>query len=344
MHLVDTLDATAYTDPGRYQHERLAVFHSAWVLIGYEHQFRKPGDYVTEVVAEWPVFVQRGSDGALRAFHNVCPHRAGPIVPDGQGCQANLVCRYHGWAFSQDGDLLRARDFGAEDVGAELPDGIALNPIRVQTWRGFVFVCMDPSTPDLVEWLGAFPRECDEYPIESYEFHTRTVRPMSCNWKTYADNFLEGYHVPIVHPLLSRDVDALRYRVVTKGDRRWNLHVAPQRVDDGTFTGVFIYFWPNFSLNIFHGGYAVERWVPRGVHGTDLIFEYFFSPDHDDIEAVVKVSEEVAEEDAAMAEAVQRNLDAGLYRSGLLSPRHENGLVDFKELLGEVLDGQPLRP
>lgn len=344
MKLVESLPAQAYCDPARYEIERDRVFRPAWILAGYSHQFREPGDYVADAFAEWPVLIQLGNDQQLRAFHNVCAHRAGPLVWDGEGRQANLVCRYHGWVYTQEGDLRSARDFGAEDIGVENPDCLGLSPVRVQTWRGFVFICMDSETPDLIEWLGDFPRECEGYPIESYLFHSRSVRPMKCNWKTYSDNFLEGYHVPIVHPLLNREVEGLSYRVVTKGDRRWNLHVAPPRHDETAFTGVFLWFWPNFSLNIFQGGFAVERWMPRGADQTDLVFEYFFEPGHPTADEIVETSEIVALEDLTISEYVQRNLRAGVYKTGFLSPRHENGLADFKELLGEVLAGHPLRP
>ena len=77
---------------------------------------------------------------------------------------------------------------------------------------------------------------------------------------------------------------------------------------------------------------------------VELVFEYFFTPGHPEADEIVKVSEEVALEDLTIAESVQRNLHAGIYRKGLLSPRHENGLVDFKELLTEVLAGSPLLP
>ena len=75
--------------------ERERVFAPAWNLVAYEHQLRRAGDFVTEDLAGWPIFVQRSADGSLRGFHNVCPHRAGPIVWDGEGTQASLVCRYH---------------------------------------------------------------------------------------------------------------------------------------------------------------------------------------------------------------------------------------------------------
>ncbi len=343
MNLVESLPADAYCSESTYQAERARVFRPAWLLAGYSHQFTQPGDYLADVFAEWPVFIQMGDDRQLRAFHNVCAHRAGPIVWDGTGRQANLVCRYHGWAYGQEGELRNARDFGAEDVGAAQPSCDGLLSVRVQTWRGMVFICMDPTTPDLVEWLGDFPKECESYPIETYVFHSRSIHPMDCNWKTYADNFLEGYHVPLVHPGLNRQVEGLSYRVITKGDRRWNLHVAAPRHDDTDFTGVFLWFWPNFSLNIFRGGFAVERWVPRGHDKSDLIFEYFFEPGHPEADEIVSTSEVVGLEDIAISESVQRNLRSGAYNRGFLSPRHENGLADFKELLEEVLAGEPLR-
>lgn len=343
MTLTESLHAAAYVDPEIYERERHAIFRTAWVMVAYRYQFARPGDYVTEDVAGWSIFLQQGDDGVIRGFHNVCPHRAGPIVWQGSGCQANLVCRYHGWAFDQTGALRNARDFGAEDVGETLPCDIALTTVRVQEWRGFLFVCLDESTPDLIEWLGDFPTECAEYGLEQYEFHRRTVHPMQCNWKTYADNFLEGYHVPLVHPGLNREVEGTGYRVVTKGDRRWNLHIAKPRSTEPAFTGVFTWFWPNFSLNIFAGGLAVERWLPRGPLHSDLIFDYFFLPNTPGSEAIIAASEEVGQEDVLISEAVQRNLASGAYRAGYLSPRHENGLADFKELWHEVLNGEPLR-
>src|SRR5262245_31922140 len=101
--LVETLHTRYYRDPAVWEAERHQIFAKTWVMIGLEDQIPRPGDYLAEQVASFPVFVQRGDDGSLRGFHNMCPHRAGPIVWDGTGHQANLVCRYHGWAFDREG-------------------------------------------------------------------------------------------------------------------------------------------------------------------------------------------------------------------------------------------------
>ena len=334
-----TLSAGWYTDGHIYACEQREIFGRDWILIGYGHQVLNPGDYVAEDIAGQPVVVWRSPQGDLRAFINVCPHRAGPIMWDGAGCQANLVCRYHGWAFNPDGSLRNARDFGAE-----VPASTGLTPVRVEVWRRMVFVTLHDETPPLTEWLGNFPSVCKAYPLEDYEFHSQSVRPMQTNWKAYADNFLEGYHVPTLHPGLAREVTGTSYRVHLHGDRRWNVHLADQRVNEPLAIGVWAWLWPNFSINVFPGGFAVERWLPRGVDRTDLIFEYFFDPSAPGVDEIVKASEEVADEDALVSEVVHRNLCSGRYTSGWLSPRHENGLVAFHELIREVVtSGGPAR-
>lgn len=328
-----TLPVRYYTDPSYYEVERREIFGKEWQCVGFEYQLERPGDCLTETVAGWPIFVQRGSDGELRAFHNVCPHRAGPIVADDVRSQANLVCRYHGWAFDQQGALLKARDFGAD-----LPPGICLTSLQVQVWRSCVFVNLDPNAPSLLDWLGGWDERLSEWTLEGARFHSRSVRPMECNWKTYGDNFLEGYHVPMIHPGLARQTDALKYRVWNHGDRRWNVHLTPHP-EDALQPGTFMCFWPNFSMDIFPGGWCTERWLPRGPHRTDLVFDYFFVDDAIDADQIVKESEEVAEEDAIFCQRVQQNLEAGIYESGWLSPRHENGLADWTDLYLEVITG-----
>ena len=336
--LESTLPVRYYTDPSYWETERREIFAKEWQCVGFEYQVERPGECLTEVVANWPIFVQRGSEGGLRAFHNVCPHRAGPIVADDSRAQANLVCRYHGWAFDQDGSLRSARDFGAD-----LPGDVCLTRVQVETWRGCVFVNLDPDAPSLTEWMAGWDERMSEWQLEGCRFHSRSVRVMNCNWKTYGDNFLEGYHVPLIHPGLARQTDATKYRVWNHGDRRWNVHLTPHP-DDALQPGTFMCFWPNFSMDIFPGGWCTERWLPRGPHRTDLLFDYFFADDCADADQIVKESEEVAEEDALFVDLVQRNLEAGVYQRGWLSPRHENGLADWAEIYLEVLaDGGPAK-
>jgi len=219
-------------------------------------------------------------------------------------------------------------------VAAALLTPMNRESILVESFRGMIFVALDTSNCPLVEWLDQFPTALVDLPLEDLVFHSRTVRRVKCNWKTYADNFLEGYHVPSVHPEMARDADASNYSVILGDDRRWNVHVMPPRGD--SVFGMFGWLYPSFAFNVVPGGWAVERWLPRGHHEIDLFFEYFFQPDAPDIDRIHAMNETVAEEDVRICEAVQRNLESGIYSEGLLSPKWEEPLLVFHDMIREL--------
>ena len=333
-----SLPASWYVHPDHYERERHAIFERTWLCVGFAHQVAGAGDYVADTIAGFGVFVQRGADGALRGFHNVCPHRAGPIVWPGQGCVGNLVCRYHGWAFEPDGKLRAARDFGADVPGVD-----GLQPLAVGEWRGLVFACLDPSAEPLAAWLGHFPEVAEPFPLESYRFHRRDVHRLAANWKCYADNYLEGYHIPLVHPALTRAVDIGRYTVTAHDGGRWNRHDVPTRPGAAT-AGAWAFLYPHLALNIYPTGMNVERLIPRGPQETDVVFDYFFAdPDHPSAAASIAASSELMAEDKRIVEAVQQNLAGGRYDTGLLSPRHEVGLTSFQALVRRAVDAAATR-
>jgi choline monooxygenase len=324
---VETLAARDYTDPQVNDLERSAIFGREWLCLGPAAAVADPGGYLAEVVAGWPIVVVRGPDGTLRGFHNVCRHRAGPLVDDGPGACRSLVCRYHGWAYGLDGSLLSARDAGLDPADVE---GLDLYGIRAEEWRGLLFVCLDPDAPALAAWLGGFAAECDGHPMETWQPFERRTIDVEADWKTYGDNYLEGYHVPLVHPGLTRTIEASTYRIdVADG---WSRHHAQPR-DGAITTGTWLWHWPNLGLNLYERGMSVERWYPRGPGRCTLVLDYCF----DDVSATARprieedlaFSATVCDEDRRICEAVQRNLSAGVYESGLLSPRHEHAVADF---------------
>src|SRR5438067_5635561 len=133
-----TLPSSWYGDASRHERERRRIFGREWLFFSFADHLRAPGDYVATDIAGWNLLVAVDDDGQLRGHHNVCRHRAGPLVEPGNGHVPSLVCRYHGWAYGLDGGLRSARDFGEFDCTE-----IALGPIRVATWRGLVFVNVD---------------------------------------------------------------------------------------------------------------------------------------------------------------------------------------------------------
>src|SRR4051794_22263612 len=145
LHSSHALPAPLYTDPAQLRREQRAVFARSWQLIAHAAQLRAPGDHVVSEVGGVPLLLVRGDDEVLRALHNVCRHRAGPLATcDGRGAKA-LRCKYHGWTYGLDGQLRSAPEMNdAEnfDVAA-----IRLPQVQVAEWQGLVFVALDDSAP-----------------------------------------------------------------------------------------------------------------------------------------------------------------------------------------------------
>jgi choline monooxygenase len=98
---------------------------------------------------------------------------------------------------------------------------------------------------------------------------------------------------------------------------------------------LWIWRYPNLAINVYAEGMDVERFLPAGPDGTIIVYDYFFAdPDAAEANAAIEhMSVEVLDEDRAICEEVQRNLEAGVYEAGVLSPRHENGVAAFHEWL-----------
>lgn len=157
-----------------------------------------------------PLLFVRGSDGVLRGFYNVCRHRAGPPA-EGCGSRKLFRCGYHGWTYGLDGALISATEI--EGVRGFSPEEFALKPVQTEEWFNLVFVNLDPQARPLRESLGQLTRQVEKFPFAGMKLFERRTYDMKCNWKTYVDNYLEGYRLPSVHPGLNRELDYNAYVV-----------------------------------------------------------------------------------------------------------------------------------
>lgn len=325
-----TLPASDYISAEADLRERRTVFSSSWLCLGPSWTVRTAKTFVSEVVAGVPVVVVRDDAEELRAFANVCAHRAGPLVDDetSGSCRA-IVCGYHGWTYGLDGCLQNARDSEIDDASLQ---EVGLRRFAVDEWNGLLFVNLDGSAPPLNEWLAPeFVEQAEPYDIAAWEPLQRQDHDIASNWKTYADNYLEGYHIPFVHPTLARSIDVRSYEVTAGAS--WARHLATPR-DGSAATGAWLWHWPNLALNLYEGGGSIERWWPTGPTNCRLRLDYCFADTSPgsmqrnrlDIES----STRLCEEDKRICEVVQRNLASGAYDRGVLSPRHERALVKFQ--------------
>ncbi|MCX6044630.1 MAG: aromatic ring-hydroxylating dioxygenase subunit alpha [Chloroflexi bacterium] len=345
-----TIPAHWYTDPARLELEKKQVFRRSWQYAAPLDQLRFAGNYVAVDVAGIPVVLTRDSNGELHAFYNICRHRAG-IVAKGAGNRKTLQCLYHGWLYGLDGCLRTTPEFEAVENFTKADYGLL--PIRVETWGPFAFVNMDADGPSLVETLGKIPEETKQFNFDSMRRVERRDYTVNANWKIYIDNYLEGYHVPVAHPGLYRELDYQHYRVDTF--RYYSSQYAPirpVRTEDAAgrvYTALegderAFYYWlfPNFMLNIYMGMLQINIIVPLSYDRTLTIFEWFFSdpgtPETwNNLQSSIDFSDQIQKEDIEICEYVWRNLQTGIYEQGRYSVKRENGVHHFHQLLAEFL-------
>jgi choline monooxygenase len=221
------LPAGFYTDAASVELDRHAVFARSWQLVAHAGLLSAGGDHVVANVAGVPILVVRGADGVLRALHNVCRHRAGPLATcDGRGAR-RLHCQYHGWTYDLQGRLLSAPEMtGAKDFDVS---AVRLPAARVGEWQGLVFVALENATPPLEEMLAGMDARLGTRSLAGLRFHRRVDYEVACNWKVYVENYLEGYHIPHLHPELNRMLDYRSY--VTETAPWYSLQYSPLESD-----------------------------------------------------------------------------------------------------------------
>ena len=298
--------------------------------------------FITAEVAGDPILVIRGDDGVLRAFFNVCRHRAAPIVNEACGSVAKLRCRYHGWTYDLAGQLRGLPEFdGVQDFCKE---DNGLPPVSVGELGGMVWVHLDPPREPLDTYLRPIASWMDSRGGMGLTWYARKSYDLACNWKVYVDNYLDGgYHVNSVHPALAGVIDYRDYRTVCDGNTV--VQTSPLKAGDGvagrTRTGDAAYWWvyPNFMLNATAGVMDTNLVQPLGVDRCRVVFDFYFAADADEAfkRDSVAVGGQVQAEDVGICEDVQRGLNSRSYSTGRYSVKRENGGHYFHQVLGRAL-------
>lgn len=334
LSLASTLPADWYFEERALELEYERVFERSWQFAGSGHALREPGSFRVSRAGREPLLLVRGDEGELRALSNVCRHRAG-CVKRGAGQVRALQCSYHGWVYDLDGRLRSAPEFD----GVKNFENVRLPEFRLEEWQGLLFVNISGEAPPLAEFFAEVDQALNGRDLRGFANPHRKDWEIACNWKVYVDNYLEGYHIPIVHPQLFRELDYRAYR--TETFRFSSIQHAPirrpekLRISSPDDQALYFWIYPNLMLNIYPDNFSTNLIVPQGAGRTVTEFEWFFpveQPSHD-LERIVSFSDEIQLEDVQVCEEVQRNLRSRTYSRGRFSVRRENGVHHFHRLL-----------
>ncbi len=358
------LEPHLYTDPALLEAEQEVIFERTWQLAGHVSSLPRTGSYLTASAGTQPVLVVRDEHGALRAYRNVCRHRASRLLSGSGQCKAAIRCRYHGWTYKLDGTLIGVPEGLA--FGARLnKSALSLMPVRVEEMCGLVFVNLDPDAAPLAELVGDLPQRLAPYRIETLQAFAPTCGTQPANWKVIADNYIEGYHIPIAHPGLMRMLDYKHYDVEVhehyvwfdaplrskpssnRLERLYSQLVTPMPGLSDADRGMwrYAYIYPNTTIDLYPDQVGTWQLLPDGVASTrDVSASYRpagASPRTRFVQwANQRLNTLVLDEDVDLVDNVQQGLMTRGYRCGPLSAR-EAGVAWFADRIRADLAPAP---
>jgi choline monooxygenase len=359
-----TLPNDWYTSPELFELEQRTFLREVWHCVGRVEQVAEPGQYFTCTVANEEVLVSRGRDGELRAMSNVCLHRAGPVAR-GCGKRNAFQCPYHGWTFELDGRLRRAQ--GMEGTEEFDQASMRLPQFRASAWGPTVWVTLEAGTPPLEEWLADITPRLRNYGVENLRFAGGRRWTIECNWKMYVDNYMEGYHIPFIHPGLEKSLSpsVYTYRLGTYSNEQYGAEPHPRgpgsRVAgilggtqefralkppmpglDESERGGYYFHWvfPLTTINFTPDGILIFNVRPIGPERTESTFTWWLPEATSFREkllqaAIVNFGHLVNTEDYEICQAAQRGMRSSVYHRGRYAATQEICLHHFHSLLTE---------
>ena len=322
-----SLRSEAYTQADWFDADLKAIIAKTWQWVCHVEKTREPGSFITVYIAGHPIAVVRDKEGMLRAFYNVCKHRARELL-SGEGTTTRIMCPYHAWVYRLDGQLARAPqteslvDFNVKDV--------CLDEVQVEEFCGFVFVNLDPKAAPLAVQSGDLETEIRHWApdVDQRTFGHRLTYDIKSNWKNVVDNFLECYHCPTAHKDFCDLVDMDTYKVTTYGIYSSHMADAGQSpnsaydVSNATVkTHAVWWLYPTTCLMRYPGrsSMIVLNIIPVGPDRTLETYDFFLEtpePDALELDAIRYLDEVLQVEDIGLVESVQRGMNTPAFSQG----------------------------
>jgi choline monooxygenase len=348
-----TIDKRLYLDDTVWALARERIFARAWHWLGPQPEAAGPGSLVPHTLLpgllDEPVLLARDAAGTLRALSNVCTHRARLLVEGPCSGAEHIRCGYHSRRFELDGTLRFMPGF--EGVQGFPAASDHLPRLGLADWAGHTFVALDPAAAppfhalagemhERLAWLPIDRWRADDSRSRSFEF--------DAHWALYVENYLEGLHIPFVHPALNQALDMSNYRyelgtasvlqLALARDGETAFEPPPGHRDHGLRVAAWYWWlWPNLMLNVYPWGLSVNLVMPLSPTRTRVIFRSFVADAALLGQGAGGALDPVEMEDEAAVLAVQRGIRSRLYRHGRYSVQHERGTHHFHRMVAAAL-------
>lgn len=347
-----TLPPDVYRRAELYDLEATRVFSRSWVFVGYTSQLDAPGKIVTTQVANQPIVITRDKEGVLRGFFNVCRHRGSLLVTSSEKRLERFRCPYHSWTYDLTGKLQNCPLFSNDIVKSDYH----LLPIRVESWGCFVFVNLSENAEPLSDFLGDLPQIYRNFPLNELVLVRRKNYSINANWKLVAENFLEYYHLPWVHPELctvaaidmhKRNQGAGMYMSfyaspLLKGNTPLDadfLPAMPNLNEHEENSGYFPFVFPNLAMFLLPHHLFVLMMRPHGIDHTEeyadlLVHPHVLNgPDVDKkLDEMFAFYDMINMQDIVAVQRVQAGIQVQAYAGGRMCYRFEEPVHRFQNM------------
>lgn len=348
-----SLPAWVYHDPDFFALEREKIFLPAWQLACHQSDIPEPGDYHTFDILSEMALVVRGGDGKIRAFHNVCRHRASRLLKGPSGNVRRIRCPYHAWGYDLDGNLKNV-PFERDFAGLEKKRN-GLIPVEMELFEGFVFVRFQGGGPSVREMFAPYLEEIRRFRFAEMKPLGRvTLRERAVNWKTAIDNYVDALHIEVAHEGLSGLFGNTYSLEVRGGVHKLGGEIVPTNKEtfstrlykkylpqDMPRRWTYYRLFPNLAFDVYPEQADFMQFLPTGP-GTVLLREIPYA--HPDERREVRacrylnwrINRVVNLEDKALIENVQAGMASRSFTSGPLAKR-EICLIDAAEQVRKAI-------
>lgn len=375
VEYASTLIPDAYRSGEFFDEERQQLFGRSWVAIATRSELVENGQVLVRDVAGRSVMITRTSSGEIRAFLNVCRHRGSRLVREDCTLRAGRFrCPYHAWAYDLEGNCIGTPLFEGSDIPDDMRPAFdmtdvkafdrseySLFDVRVGVWGPLILVCLDPLVPPLEEWVGDLDRRLGGFGLEDWVIQVETRYDIRANWKLIAENFMEYYHLPWVHPELakvSRIQDHYRFQgtgmytgmttTPISGDGPAWMALPPHVSVTGAdlVSGRFMLLFPNAALSILPNHCFLMIMDPLA---HDRTMERCYILTHPDsmtganarqaLQDLAEFWDHVNREDIEIVEDVQLGVSTPEYDGGRMCYRFEEPVHRFQNMVIDRMVG-----